>query len=214
MNSVSDLFAWFKREAGAGNIFRSEFPEEKLSLSFRSLQYSDLTTIYEWVNLPYAKRFWQMDGAKEILLKSFQELLQSDHAHSFIGLSGSRPICQADLYLASTDEVGRCYPSGQGDIGMHLLMAPRRLRGERYLSKRVMQAVLGFLFSYCFVENIVAEPDAHNEKACVLLQRSGFTFLGNYAMSVKLAAVYILNKSQFTGTLSHHLFTPKSAPNE
>jgi len=196
MMSLSAFFTMIKCQT-AEFIFTKNFIAPRYTISVRSLRSDDLTTIYEWVNLPYAKSFWQMDGPKENLYDSFLEILENPYAHSFIGLMDNRLICQVDLYFACQDEVGQYYTCSDKDIGMHLLMGPAGINGIPHLSQRVMQTMIDCLFSYSFIENIIAEPDSVNVKACRLLERSGFTCMGNCKMSSKLASIYIMNKEKY-----------------
>ncbi|MDE3212212.1 MAG: GNAT family N-acetyltransferase, partial [Bacteroidota bacterium] len=70
------------------------------AVSFRSLTLdTDIDFLYEWVNKPYSKRFWQLEGSKSILYNTCRETLDNPHAHSYIGCFNHQPVCQVDLYL-------------------------------------------------------------------------------------------------------------------
>ncbi len=197
LNSTSQLFNHLKKNNPSGIVYRKHFPSQSFSIWIRSLNEDDLDIIYTWVNLPYAKKFWQMDGSKEQLHDAFEKVLNSGYEHSFIGLYNRQQVCQADIYKVVKNEVANFYKAGVNDIGLHLLMTPEIIPAIRYLSFYVMQTMLEYLFSHSFIENIIAEPDSDNIKACNLLVRCGFSHVGNFQMSSKLAAIYTINKTQF-----------------
>ena len=61
-----------------------------------------------------------------------------------------------------------------GDIGMHLLVAPPSGGPQPGYTAAVMDAVLERLFENARVERVVVEPDARNSKIQVLNERLGF----------------------------------------
>lgn len=197
LNSASQLFDNLKKNNPSEIVYSKYFPSQLFNIWFRSLNVDDLNLIYKWVNLPYAKKFWQMDGSREQLQQAFEQVLYSNSEHSFIGVLNSEEVCQVDIYYAPKNEVANFYKAGDNDIGMHLLMTPEVNQGIRYLSLNVMHTMLEYLFSYSFIENIITEPDSNNIKACNLLVRCGFSHVGNFQMSSKLAAVFTINKAQF-----------------
>src|ERR1700682_1691475 len=75
-------------------------------ISFRSFELeTDLSLIHHWVNQDYTRTFWQMRGSVGLLRSCYQCILQNPFAHSFIGLVGSGPICQFDIYKVAVDEL-------------------------------------------------------------------------------------------------------------
>src|SRR5690348_7345624 len=75
-------------------------------IAFRSLNLeTDLDTIHNWVNQPYSKRYWQMNGEKSFLQATYSAVLANPQAHSFIGLFNDQLVCQIDCYHVSADEL-------------------------------------------------------------------------------------------------------------
>ncbi|HRN55628.1 MAG TPA: GNAT family N-acetyltransferase, partial [Agriterribacter sp.] len=82
-----------------GPVFCRHVPLLDANISFRPLHLtSDLDVIFGWVNETYARRFWQLNGSKELLEDTYAALLLSPHTHSFIGLINDQPVAQVDIY--------------------------------------------------------------------------------------------------------------------
>ena len=166
-------------------------------IQFRSLIIKkDLNILHQWVNEDYAKKFWQLQGPKEKLQSFYLSILKNPDAHSFIGLLDEELVCQVDVYRVSVSDLGKHIEFHPDDCGMHLLMAPLAapITG---LSKKVMGAFLQYYFSFEQAQHLYAEPDIHNNKACRLLEKSGFSFVRNIMLSDKAASLYLMTRKQF-----------------
>eukprot|EP01035_Chromulina_nebulosa_P043223 gene43223-58544_t len=107
-----------------GDLYSTEFPGG-LTFSIRSLDLdNDLPLIHSWVNMDYARTYWQMQGPADALACFYQEVLYNRWSHSFIGLLDGAPVCQLDAYDPAQDEVGKKYDCRDGDLGIHLLLGP------------------------------------------------------------------------------------------
>lgn len=167
------------------------------TLSIRSLQPADdLETIFGWVNQPYARRFWQMDGPAEELRNTCLAVLASPHAHSFMVLLDGRPVAQVDLYQVLADELGNHIAAGPFDCGLHLLMLPPR-QSFPGLSRLLLRAFVAFYFSSPSVTDLYAEPDIENILAGRLAVRAGFRRIGRLELPGKLAGLYRITRSEY-----------------
>ena len=147
--------------------------------------------IFSWVQLPYAKKFWQMDHlSMEELHAHYVQVLQSTHNDSLIGYFDGKPVCQAELYYCLHDEISHHYQAGPGDIGIHFLMAPVTEKKIDNLSAIMMKSIIRALFTAAGVERIMGEPDIQNQKANTLVQKAGFVFKKKITMSYKQANLY------------------------
>jgi hypothetical protein len=179
--------------------FEHVFPSGQC-LVLRSLNLKkDLNILYQWVNEPYAKEFWQLDGPKEQLQATYQSVLKNPDGHSFIGLMDEQLICQIDLYRIQSADLGRYVRYQFNDCGMHLLMAPVKFPVPQ-LSRMVMETFVRYYFSFDEAENLYAEPDIHNNKACKLLGKSKFCFVQNIMLTDKAASLYLFTRKQFYAT--------------
>ncbi|WP_427017075.1 GNAT family N-acetyltransferase [Pseudarthrobacter sp. P1] len=71
------------------------------------------------------------------------------------------------------DPVGEAYPAREGDIGMHLLLAPAT-RPLPDFTPRLVTVLIRFLFADPAKDRVVVEPDARNLKAVRRLQTTCF----------------------------------------
>jgi len=183
----------------AGILYEHLFKSGQ-SLSFRSLALKrDINILHQWVNEPYAKKFWQLDGPKEQLQSIYQSVLRNPDGHSFIGILDEQLICQVDMYRVQPADLGKYIRCQINDCGMHLLMAPLKTPVPN-LSRMVMETFMRYYFSFPQAEYLYAEPDIHNHKACRLLERSRFAFVQNIMLTDKAASLYLITRKQFYAT--------------
>ncbi|WP_160712894.1 GNAT family N-acetyltransferase [Chitinophaga solisilvae] len=180
-------------------FFFKEFPAKGFTVSLRPLCLAtDLPLIHHWVNLPYARRFWQMNMSREQLSDIYTRIQSGDIATSYLCLLNDHPVSQIEIYQAQYDEISRCYEAQPGDYGIHLLMAPKRSTISG-LTISVFTACLEFMFSFPEIRRIIGEPDIENERANRLVQKAGFVWQQAVTMSYKRANLYYCTRE----TLQH-----------
>jgi acetyl CoA:N6-hydroxylysine acetyl transferase len=186
-------------------LYAVEFPGHDRAISFRSLQLgADIDFIHRWVNLEYAKRFWQFAHSPQKVYDDYNHILQNPDSHSFIGLLNNAPICQVDIYRVHKDELRNHLDDlTPDDTGMHLLMAPRE-NTLKDLSLHCLVAFLQFYFSFPPAIRMFGEPDVENTGANKLVQRAGFELLKTIQLSYKTANLYSITKQQFHATHQIH----------
>jgi acetyl CoA:N6-hydroxylysine acetyl transferase len=167
------------------------------TLSFRSCNLrTDVDLIYEWVNLEYALRFWQLDGERSRVYNIYYNIQRNSHAHSFIGLLNNEPICQIDIYRVLYDEIHQYILADKNTCGFHLLMAPNE-KPIHGLTAQIVQTFLEYYFSFPEAVIMYGEPDVNNIRSNRLLQELGFKLIQAISMSYKTANLYSINKNQF-----------------
>lgn len=163
------------------------------TIHFRSLHETDFDMIHDWVNQPYAKKFWCLEGTRELIDDTYQNILQNQQAHSYIGLFNNRIVCQVDLYLVAADELKDHIEHQPDDCGLHLLMAPPR-QLKRGIALTMLRAFVSYYFSFPMAKRLFAEPDRENMPANVLAQKAGFKFLKSITLSTKKATLYCIQR--------------------
>jgi acetyl CoA:N6-hydroxylysine acetyl transferase len=169
-------------------------------LAFRSFNLdTDLDLIYQWVNMDYTLKYWQLDGSRERVLDTYYNIQRNSNGHSFIGLLNGKPICQFDVYRVLADEIRQFVTADEDDCGFHLLMGPRdkMIPG---LSLQIVNTFLDYYFSFPQARKMYAEPDISNLRSNYLLQRAGFEFIEAITMSYKTANLFCLTREQFLST--------------
>lgn len=174
--------------------------EADRTFAFRSLvPDTDIDFLFEWVNMPYSRKFWQMDGSISNLYALLSESVDNPRQHSYIGLLNDRPVCQVDLYDVLRDELKAHIDYQPNDCGLHLLTAPPR-QSQKGLSLDMLRHFLRFYFSFEQTERLFAEPDHQNVLANRLAEKAGFRFLKEITLPYKTANLYCITKSQFHAT--------------
>lgn len=178
-------------------LFYTLNKEFNLPVAFRSLDlHNDLATIHNWVNQPYAKRYWQMDGDEASLHNTYTALLKNPQAHSFIGLLNEKIVCQIDCYDVAADELKDHVEMKEGYCGFHILMLPPR-ESFKGLTEVTLRAFTQFFFSFEAAEALYGEPDIMNIPANMAAKRAGFEFQKQITLSYKTANLYSITKEQF-----------------
>jgi RimJ/RimL family protein N-acetyltransferase len=172
-------------------LYSKQVPQGLLTL--RSLNLStDLDVVYGWVNQSYSRRFWQMNGSRELLQNTYSMILRNPHAHSFMALLDDSPVGQIDIYQVLSDELASHIDAMCNDCGIHLLMLPPN-QSKKGLSLELLRAFITYYFSFPQSGSLYAEPDVENESANLLATRAGFKQLKEVTLSSKTANLYHLS---------------------
>lgn len=192
MQPITPLFCKPANTNNTINLFSKFYDQLKGTISFRSLNLkTDLPLIHEWVNSPYAFRYWQMNGHFSQLVSIYQCMEYNPFAHSFIGIFNGKIVCQLDVYALAIDELSDHVTVQEHDAGFHLLMAPNT-NPVKNLTISVVDAFIHFYFSFPQAKRLFGEPDITNLKSIELLSKTGFSQIKTIQMSYKKAHVFIL----------------------
>jgi len=180
------------KPAHTGILFSKPIPQGKLCIRSLTIK-EDLDTLYKWVNQDYAKKFWQMDGSREMLAATYSMVLESLHAHSFMVLLDGRPVGQVDCYQVLSDELKNHVEANPEDCGLHILMQPAKV-SVKGLALEALRAFTEFYFSFSLSKKLYAEPDKENLLANLLARKAGFQFSKEIVLSYKTANLYLISK--------------------
>ncbi|MFB6614334.1 GNAT family N-acetyltransferase [Streptomyces sp. NPDC085524] len=135
---------------------------------------ADSALIHGWVTEDRA-RFWGMrEASRELVQEIYEDVDRRTTHHAFLARRDGVPVALFQTYDCAEDRVGECYEVQPGDVGVHLLLGPANGAAEHGFTAALMTAFIGFVFSDPSCRRAVAEPDARNEKAVSLLERTGF----------------------------------------
>ncbi len=179
-------------------IYSVSLTSSNSTLSFRSLDLDiDLDMIYDWVNKSYSRKFWQLNGSKQLVKSTYDSVLKNSQAHSYIGLIDKRPFCQIDIYRLSIDELRQHISTPLNDCGIHLLMLPPKQLQKNW-SIFALKAFQDFYFSFPEPDCLYCEPDIENDMANQLALKAGFEFIKPITLSYKTANLYSISRSKFS----------------
>lgn len=157
-------------------------------------------TIESWVNQEYAL-YWNMMGFNRERIQTFYEDMQSaPNKAAYIGLCDGEPAFLVELYDPAEDQLAECYTVLEGDIGMHLLVAPPTSPRSGF-TLAVMRCVMKSIFSNSSAKRVVVEPDINNHKIHRLNCRVGFTHVQPVNLGDKTALLGFCTPQSFSNSL-------------
>ncbi|MEV7547571.1 GNAT family N-acetyltransferase [Streptomyces sp. NPDC089915] len=156
---------------------------------------ADSAVLHSWVVEERAV-FWGMNGAsRELVREIYEDVDRRDTHHAFMVRLEGEPVALFQTYEPAEDRVGECYEVREGDIGVHLMLAPAAGRPRPGFSRTLVGSLIRFLFRDPATLRAVAEPDARNDKALALLGRIGFVRQGGITLpEVDLPEVHLPEK--------------------
>lgn len=173
-------------------------------IAVRALQLpDDATLIKSWVNQSYAEYWGMLDAGIEEVHDAYQQMLDNPHIEVYIGLIDSQPQFLLELYQPKYDVVGKVYDAAEGDLGMHILLAPCKVP-VRHFSFEVMSYVMGFMFYHHKAKRIVVEPDVRNGKIHQLNKRVGFVHQRQVKLGEKDAYLAFCKPGDYEAALAVH----------
>ncbi|MCF3111676.1 acetyltransferase [Niabella sp. CC-SYL272] len=205
MNKVNkkSVASGFTVRPGEWFLYRERLSGDQLELGIRKVDLrKDLALMYQWVNQPYAYRFWGMQGTLKKLYEFYYPKLEEGHLQLFFACITDIPVALIEVYPVLRSELAGMWNFTEADYGIHLLMAPYReiktvissdIDG---LSVWVLKAVQRMLFDFSAVQRIVAEPDEQNIHACRLAEKAGFHYLKTLPLEGKVARLYMIARHE------------------
>ena len=157
---------------------------------------ADINLLYDWVTKPYAKYWGMLDKTIEEVKAEYQEIEDSLHHHTFIGMLNDEPVFLMERYKASEDIIAKHYEALDDDYGMHILVAPVEKRIPQF-TWHVFSTVMHYFFSLPFVNRVVVEPDKNNEKIHVLNKKAGFVYQKDIELPHKTASLAFCTREGF-----------------
>ncbi|MFF7296685.1 GNAT family N-acetyltransferase [Streptomyces sp. NPDC008265] len=156
---------------------------------------ADSAVLHSWV-LEERAQFWGMNGiSRELLQEIYEDVDRRDTHHAFMVRLDDEPVALFQTYEPEADRVSECYEVREGDIGVHLMLAPVQGRPRLGFSRTLIGSLLRFTFRDPAVLRAVGEPDARNAKALALSSRLGFVHQGEITLpEIDLPEVYLPEK--------------------
>ena len=197
---------------GYSSLFSKSF-DGLGSIKIRPFRISeDAEFLHQWVNLDYAV-FWGMQGSTlQQVRQEYIKLMEPEHYDVFVGTYNDQPIFVLERYHPKYDEVGTFYPVENGDIGIHIMVAPPRIRIPNF-TWYAFTAIMDFVFQNPSVNRILVEPDIRNKKMFALCQRIGFRLNKVVELPHKTAQLAFLTKEHYQQQISISKINKRSAMN-
>lgn len=157
---------------------------------------TDLEILHKWVNLEYAKKFWEMDGPIQKLEEAYIKHLGVDYSHPYIGTLNGEPTFTLELYWAIKDEVGKYYPFHPGDYGFHMLIAPAKQRIPNF-SYYALTMCMEHFFSFKQVHRMIGEASVEHTGTHNLITKVGCEFDKALVLPYKTSNLTFLTREMY-----------------
>jgi hypothetical protein len=137
--------------------------------------HADAGVVHRWVSEERAV-FWGMNGlGREQVAGIYAHMAALTTHHAFLVVRDGDPVALLQTYEPGADRISECYEVRDGDIGVHLLLAPAGVGGARPgWSGALLTAVTAYVLPGLGRRRIVVDPDVRNEKAIARFLRQGF----------------------------------------
>lgn len=157
---------------------------------------ADLDLVFRWVTEPRA-RFWGMTGhSREQVGEIYRFIDGLASHHAYLMYVDDEPVGIFQTYEPDEDPLGEHYPVRNGDIGIHLFLAPAP-RPVTGFTDAVAAAYTRHLFDDPARQRIVIEPDVRNDRALRRWKRLGFIFDNQLELADKRAQLAFLTRDAF-----------------
>jgi penicillin amidase len=147
-------------------------------------------------------QFWMMqDHTLEEVREIYQWIADEPTHAAYLAKDDGVPVALFQTYDPRAEEIGEHFDVREGDVGIHLMLAPATNARPGFTA-----AVVGFLAHQVFadpaVRRVVAEPDDRNAKAVALVQRIGFELGPVVELSTKPARLAFWTRETYESTFS------------
>ncbi|WP_377325560.1 GNAT family N-acetyltransferase [Pimelobacter simplex] len=168
----------------------------------------DLDVLHAWVTHPRSV-YWMMQGASRADVRDeYDGIVANPHHHAWLGRVDGRPTFLAETYDPAHSPLAGLPEIADGDLGMHVLVAPPVGQPEPGLTTRVFTAVMAHCFADPSVRRVVVEPDVRNEAIRAKNAAAGFVELREVPLEAKTAMLSACTRAAFAAATGADHLTP------
>lgn len=161
----------------------------------------DVEAVHSWVVEDRAQ-FWMMqDHTLDEVREIYQWLTDQPTHAAYLVRDGEQRVGLFQTYDPRAEEVGEHFEVRDGDVGIHLMLAPA-LESRPGFTGDVAVLVAGFVFDDPAVQRVVVEPDARNAKAVERARSLGFSMEQVVELSTKPAHLGFLTRDVYASVFS------------
>lgn len=156
----------------------------------------DAETLHAWVTHPRSV-YWGMQTASvDEVRQAYADIVVDPHHDAWLGRVDGDPAFLAETYDPAHSELATAYEVMDGDIGMHVLVAPTS-RPRHGFTSAIFRAVMELCLDDPRHERVVVEPDVRNARIAALNAAAGFRVEREVALADKTAALSTCTREQF-----------------
>lgn len=169
--------------------------QKKISFRHVSME-EDVERLHSWMHEKHVIPFWNLNVSLENYTAHLQRFLQDDHQTLLIGEIDGVPMSYWESYWVKEDIIGTCYPFGEYDQGIHLLIGPKKFLGKGFIYPLLL-TILYKKFQVVETNQIIAEPDIRNEKMIHVFKKCGFQPVKEVELPDKTGLLMICEREGF-----------------
>jgi RimJ/RimL family protein N-acetyltransferase len=171
--------------------------QDQAGFVFRLLRIAeDIPMLHAWFREERAA-FWLMqDKTEDEVRRTYQSMMDSGRATTYIGVHAGRPAFLAECYDPAHDRIRAYYEVRAGDLGMHIFIAPADVRIPGF-TRSAFHALMRFMFDHLGAQRIVVEPDANNHRVHALNRSAGFVYDRDVPFFEKIASLAFCTRREF-----------------
>ena len=166
----------------------------------------DAALLHAWLSHP-ASAFWQMGGLSVSEVRDYLAGVADDpHQDAWLGCLDGEPVFLTETYDPRRILLPTVFEALPGDLGMHLLVAPRAdgAPTRHGLTDEVFGAVMRFCLSDApgarGALRVVVEPDARNAAIAAKNAAAGFRVLREVGLPGKRALLSLCDRADFAAS--------------
>ncbi|QLH81131.1 GNAT family N-acetyltransferase [Halosimplex pelagicum] len=167
------------------------------TIGFREVDIErDLGRLHTWLNSEHVLPYWTQDDPLPQVRETIEQRASDDAQTLYIGYLDHVPMSYWESYWAAEDRIGDYYDADPADQGIHLLVGPEEYLGEGY-GAPLVRAMVAFQFRHPETDRIVTEPDARNERAIRVFEKSGFERVREVDLPDKTGQLMVCDRETF-----------------
>jgi acetyl CoA:N6-hydroxylysine acetyl transferase len=170
--------------------------ESGRTISFRPVNEEDVPILHEWMHQKHIYPFWKLNLPIEEIKVWVKNSISSRHKRVFMGYLNDEPVCYVIGYDVRQDPIRHYYSIKPRDMGMHLLIGPRRLLNKED-GETIIRAMTLFLFEKFGANRMIGEPDYRNRIVIPILKKLGANVVKEIQINQKRAKLVIANRNDF-----------------
>ncbi|GAA3534480.1 GNAT family N-acetyltransferase [Nocardioides daeguensis] len=160
----------------------------------------DLDLLHAWVTHPRSA-YWMMQGAgRDDVRAEYAGIVADPHHDAWLGRVDGRPAFLAETYDPAHSPLAGLPEVGEGDLGMHVLVAPPDGPPVSGLTTAVFDAVMAHCFADPAVQRVVVEPDIRNDGIRAKNVAAGFVELREIELPGKTAVLSVCTRADWSSS--------------
>ncbi|MEV0895349.1 GNAT family N-acetyltransferase [Actinoplanes sp. NPDC049802] len=149
----------------------------------------DAKLVADWMARPHVDLFWEQNWPVERWDAVLRRMLAGACTLPLIAARDGVDLAYLEVYRTPRDVVGRHYPAGAYDLGVHIAVGELEATG-RGLGRELMAALAGGLFAAdAWCQRVLVDPDARHVIARRMFAAAGFGLLAEVELGHKRAAL-------------------------